>query len=192
MNEVSDGNPNYAKNYEHKCLLDISRRHREAVDDSRVYDGKVIGQDNWDTLAVSTVFAAIAIEAALNDFVLSHCLFMERPYLQGVIGDVAKQYLRSAPIHKKLDLVHNHWPDPIPPALLTDVRRLIDIRNRITHQKPEFRPAETVVSRSLMTGLPGVPNTDLLHMLQHYEIAHDLLSRFWTPGAREMEIGMST
>ncbi len=43
----------FAHNYQHQCLLEISRRHREVVDPSRVHDGKVIGQDNWDNLAVS-------------------------------------------------------------------------------------------------------------------------------------------
>ncbi len=84
----------FAQSYQHQCLLEISRRHREAIDPNRVYDGKVIGQDNWDNLAVSTVFAGIAIEAALNDFVLSHCLFVEAPYLQEVFGEVMEQFLR--------------------------------------------------------------------------------------------------
>jgi hypothetical protein len=55
--------PNFAQNYQHQCLPEISRRHREVVDPCGVYDGKVIAQDDWDNFAVSTVFAAIAIEA---------------------------------------------------------------------------------------------------------------------------------
>jgi hypothetical protein len=71
----------FAQTYQHQCMLEISRRHREAVDSTRVSDGKVIGEDNWGNLAVTTVFAAVAVEAALNGYVLSHCLFLESPYL---------------------------------------------------------------------------------------------------------------
>jgi hypothetical protein len=132
--------PNFADDYQHKCLLEISRRHRDAVDPARVYDGKVIGQDNWDNLAVSTVFAAIAIEAALNHYVQSHCLFLEGLYLQEVFGGITKQFLHSS-IHNKIKILLKCWPEPIANNLRKDVEQLISIRNRITHQTGEFETA---------------------------------------------------
>lgn len=181
----------FAKNYSHRCLLEISRRHREAVDPNRVYDGKVIGQDNWDNLAVSTVFAAVAIEAALNDFLLSHCMFVELPYLQEVFAEITEQFLRSS-IHNKLNLLQRRWSTPFPDDLIKDVRELIRIRNRITHQTGVFRTTnETGTDRSEMTNNP-LTAEDMCHMLRHYEIARDLLSRFWLPGNREVQQGLTT
>jgi hypothetical protein len=116
--------PSFAENYQHRCLLEVSRRHREAVDPARVYDGKVIRQDNWDNLAISTVFAAVAIEAALNDYVLSHCLFVEPAYLQEVFGEVTWHFLRGS-VQNKLKLLIDRWPDPFPEQMLKDVRELI-------------------------------------------------------------------
>src|SRR5688572_17714765 len=138
--------PSFADNYQHQCLLEISRRHREAVDPARVYDGKVIGQDNWDNLAVSTVFAAVAIEAALNDYVLSHCLFVEFPYLQKVFGEMTEHFLRGS-IQNKLKLLTERWPDPFPDQVLKDVGELIRIRNRITHQTGKFRTADETTAQ---------------------------------------------
>jgi len=176
----------FAQNYQHQCLLEISRRHREAVDSTRVYYGKVIGQDNWDNLAVSTVFAAIAIEAALNDYVLSHCLFVEAPYLQEVFGEITENFLR-APVHNKIKLLTSRWPDPFPKELLKDVQELIRIRNRITHQTGEFRTAnETADRRGQMTNR-ALTAEDMSHMLRHHEIACDFLGRFWFPGNRELQ-----
>lgn len=181
----------FAENYQHQRLLEISRRHRGAVDPSRVYDGKVIGQDNLDNLAVSTVFAATAIEAALNDYVLSHCLFVEAPYLQEVFHEVTAQFIRGS-VHKKLDLLVRRWPDPIPKELLKEVRELIRIRNRITHQTGEFRTAnKTVGGRSEMKN-PALTRDEMSHMLLHYEIAREFLSRFWLPGNRELQQGWSS
>ena len=72
----------FADSWEFQELLSISKQHRDAVDSSRVHPDAVVGIDNWNTLRVSTVFAAISIEAAFNDFILTHCLFVETPYLQ--------------------------------------------------------------------------------------------------------------
>jgi hypothetical protein len=181
----------FAQNYQHQCLLAISRRHREALDSTRVYDGKVIGQENWDNLAVSTVFAAIAIEAALNDYVLSHCLFVDVPYLQEVFGKVTEHFLRGS-VQNKIELLVRRWPDPIPEELLKDVRELIRIRNRITHQTGEFRAAsESDDGRSRMTNRTLTAG-EMWHMLRHHEIARDFLSRFWLPGNRELQQGWSS
>lgn len=182
---------NFAQNYQHLCLLEISRRHREAVDPSRVRDGEVLGQDNVDNLEVSTVFAAVAIEAALNDYVLSHCLFVEIPYLQEVFGDLTAQFLRGS-VQNKIDLLVKRWPDPIPKDLLRDVRELIRIRNRITHQTGEFRSASnTSDSRSVMAYRPLTAD-EMLHMLRHHEIARDFLSQFWLPGNRALRQGLGS
>lgn len=182
--------PSFADNYQHHCLLEIARRHREAVDPARVYDNKVIGQGNWDNLAVSTVFAAVAIEAALNDFVLSHCLFVEAPYLQEVFGEVTGHFLRGS-VQNKLKLLTDRWPDPFPDLLLQDVRELIRIRNRIAHQAGEFRTAnETAARRSEMANRPLTAD-EVWHMLRHYEVARDFLSRFGLPGNRELQQGWS-
>ncbi len=178
----------FAQNNQHQCLLEISRRHRDAVDTTRVYDGKVIGQDNWDNLAVSTMFAAIAIEAALNDYVLSHCLFVETPYLQEVFEKVVAHFLRG-PVQNKIKLLTERWPDPFPQELLKDVQEIIRIRNRIAHQTGEFRTAnETVDRRSEMTNR-ALTADDMWHMLRHHEIARDFLGRFWLPGDRELQYG---
>ncbi len=175
----------FAKNYQHQCLLEISRRHRDGVDTSRIHEGQVIGQDNWDNLAVSTVFAAVAIEAALNNYVLSHCLFVDAPYLQDVFGKITEQFLRGS-IQNKIDLLVS-WPDPIPKKLLKEVRELIRIRNRIAHQTGEFRTAnETAGSGSEMTNRP-LTGEDMSHMLRHYQIARDFLDRFCLPGTRELQ-----
>lgn len=181
----------FAKNYPHLCLLEISRRHREALDPTRVYDGKVLGQDNWDNLAVSTVFAAIAIEAALNDYVLSHCLFVEGSYLQEVFAEVTGHYLRGS-VQNKLKLLADQWPDPLPEQLLKDVRKLIQIRNRIAHQTGAFRTAnETADRRSKMTNR-ALTADEMWHMLKHHEIARDFLGRFWLPGNRELRQGFGS
>jgi hypothetical protein len=182
--------PSFAENYQHQCLLEISRRHREAVDPSRVYDGKVIGQDNWDNLTVSTVFAALAIEAALNDFVLSHCLFVEVPYLQEVFGEITGHFLHGS-VHKKLKLLVDRWPEPIPKELLKEVHELVRIRNRIAHQAGEFRTANETGSRKSEMSTRGLSAEETWHMLRHYEIARDFLGRFWFPGTRELQQGVS-
>lgn len=179
----------FAENYQHQCLLEISRRHREAVDPTRIYDGKVIGRANWDNLAVSTVFAAIAIEAALNDYVLSHCLFVDTPYLQEVFGEFTEHFLRGS-VQNKLKLLVDRWPDPFPEQLLKDVRELIRIRNRIAHQTGEFRTAnESADRRGKMTNR-ALTADEIWHTLRHHEIARDFLERFWLPGTRELRQGL--
>lgn len=134
---------------------------------------------------VSTVFSAITIEAALNDYVLIHCNFLERPYLQGVFGDITTDYLRGS-IQKKINLVRDHWPDKFPDHLLNDVRELFRIRNRIAHQSGEFVPAfESDSGNAMMTNRP-ITSSEMQHTLRHYDIAKDFLSRFWLPGTREL------
>jgi len=177
--------PSFAENYQHKSLLEISRRHRESVDGTRVCNGKVIGQDNQENLAVSTVFAAIAIEASLNDFVLSHCLFVELPYLQEVFSDFAEKYLRGS-VQNKIDMLIKRWPDPFPKELVSSVKELFQIRNRITHQTGKFQTSnETEIRRGQMTNMQ-LTSTEMTHMLRHSDIAFDFLSRFWLPGNREV------
>ncbi|WP_020475796.1 hypothetical protein [Zavarzinella formosa] len=181
--------PNFADNYQHQCLLEISRRHREAVDPARICDGKVIGQDNWDKLAVSTVFAAIAIEAALNDYVLSHCLLLDVPYLQEVFGEITGHFLRGS-VQNKLKLLTEQWPDPFPDQLLKEVRELIRIRNRIAHQSSEFRTANETTARRGQMSNRSLSADEICHMLRHHEIARDFLGRFWLPGNREFQQGL--
>jgi hypothetical protein len=176
----------FAEYYPIKCLLEISKRHREAVDSSRVYDGKVIGQDNWDNLAVSTVFAAMAIEAALNDYVLSHCLFLEAPYLQKVFGEVTEQYLYSS-IQKKIDLLAKCWSQEIPQELVNNVRDLIRIRNRVAHQTGELRTANECNGGRPQMSNRLLTQAETWQMLGHYEVAQNFLNRFWLPGNREFE-----
>jgi hypothetical protein len=129
--------PSFAEYYPIQCLLEISRKHRDAVDPSRIRDGKVIGQDNWDNLAVSSVFAAISIEAALNDYLLCHCLFLELPALQQFFGGVMETFLRSR-FDIKLGLLKKCWSRELPSDLLTKVGGVIRVRNRIAHQTGEF------------------------------------------------------
>ena len=57
--------------------LGISKDHLDALDPARVRADAIIGNDNYAKLQVSTVFAAISIESALNNFILMHCLFIE-------------------------------------------------------------------------------------------------------------------
>ena len=176
----------FADSWEYQELLGISKQHLDAVDRTRVRPDAIIGADNFNTLRVSTVFAAISIEAAINDYILIHCLFVETPYLQNVFGEITKSYLRSS-VLQKLKLVTDHWPDEFPATLLQDVRRLFEIRNRVTHQTGRFTSAkEAADSRSRVDNSP-LTNDEMQHMLQHYEIAHDFLSCFWLPGDRELD-----
>jgi hypothetical protein len=177
--------PNFAMGNE---LLEISRKHREAVDQSRVYDNKVIGRDNWENLSVSTVFAAMAIEAALNDYVLSHCLLLDVPYVQEVFGEITKNYLRTS-IVNKIKLLVDNWPDKIPADTLAGVRRLIEIRNRIAHQTGEFTTANKAPGGNAEMQCHRLTAEEMWHMVDHYKIAHDFLSRFWIPGTREAAQG---
>ena len=180
--------PSFADSWEFQELLNISKQHRDAVDPSRVRPDAVIGTDNWNTLRVSTVFAAISIEAGFNDFILSHCLFVETPYLQEFFGTVTDRFLMAS-VHDKLKLVVEHWPVGFPDELLRDVRKLFEIRNRVTHQKGRFQSGdETADNRSVLRNDP-LSNDEMQHMLRHHEIAHDFLSRFWLPGTRELEQG---
>ncbi len=175
----------FADSWEFQELLAISKQARESVDSARVWPHAIAGIDNWNHLRVSTVFAAISIEAALNDYVLFHCLFVETPYLQSVFGEITKSFLRSSWQHK-LKLVNEHWPDKFPSALLTDIRRLFEIRNAVTHQTGRFTPARSSPDSTSRINNNPPTNDDMQHMLRHHEIAHDFLSRFWVPGTREV------
>ena len=176
----------FVDHWEYQELLNISKQHRDSVDSTRVRPNAVIGLDNWSRLRVSTVFAAIAIEAAFNDFILTHCLFVQTPYLQDFFGTMTKKYLRAS-VPDKLKLVTDHWSEAFPESLLKYVRRLFEIRNWVTHQTGRFRSAnETDDGRSVLEN-HRLTNDEMQHMLRHHEIAHDFLSRFWLPGSRELE-----
>ncbi|HUT88548.1 MAG TPA: hypothetical protein VMY37_03575 [Thermoguttaceae bacterium] len=175
----------FVDSWQYTSLLDIARSHRDAIDDERITPEGVIGVDNHNRLMVSTVFSAITIEAALNDYTLIHCNFLDVPYLQGIFGDIASDYLRGS-IHKKIDLLRRHWPDEIPSEVIKEVKELIRIRNRIAHQTGEFvRSFKSDTGDAVMTNRP-LTGDEMLHMLRHYDIAYDFLSRFWLPGSREL------
>jgi hypothetical protein len=174
----------FADSWEYQELLNIAKEHLDSLDRSRVHSDAIIGVDNFSKMKVSAVFAAVAIEAALNDFVLIHCLFLEQPYLQGVLGDITENFLRAS-VHQKINLVRDHWPDEFPTDLLKDVRELFRIRNRITHQTHEFQTGNYATNgQAVMKNCP-LTNDEMQHMLRHYDIARDFLSRFWLPGNRE-------
>ena len=175
----------FVDSYEYKSLLDIAKEHRDAIDDSRITSEGVIGVSNSNRLRISTVFSAISIEAALNDYTLIHCNFLQSPYLEGIFGDITTDFLRGS-VQKKIELVRNHWPDEIPTDLIKDVKELIRIRNRIAHQSGQFIPSfKSESGGAMMTNRP-LTGDDMLHMLRHHDIAHDFLSRFWLPGNREL------
>jgi hypothetical protein len=175
----------FIDSWQYTTLLDIAKESFNAIDRQRVTEEHVIGVDNHNRLMVSTVFSAITIEAALNDYVLVHCNFLERPYLQGVFGDITTDYLCGS-IQKKINLVRDHWPDKFPDHLLKDVRELFRIRNRIAHQSGKFVPAfESDSGNAMMTNRP-ITSSEMQHMLRHYDIAKDFLSRFWLPSTREL------
>jgi hypothetical protein len=176
----------FADSPEHQELLNISKQHLDALDRSRVRADAIIGVDNASKLKVATVFAATAIEAALNDYILSHCLPLGRPYLQDIFGDITKRYL-FGPVREKIQLLRDHWPDQFPSALLNDVRKLFEIRNRIMHRTGEFLSRDDAHGGNAVMKNRPLTNDDMQHMLRHYDIAHDFLSRFWFPGSRELE-----
>jgi hypothetical protein len=182
---MTTGNPNFAMYYPIQCHLGISKRHLDALDPARVRDGRVIGQDNMDNLMVSTMFSAIAVEAALNEYVLSHCLFLDLEYLQKAFRDITKQFMRSS-IQNKLHLLLECWPQEFPDELVKDVRRLIDIRNKITHQAGSIKTESETSDRRGTMGNFQLDAADGAHMLRHHDIAQDFLSRFWYPGNDEI------
>jgi hypothetical protein len=175
----------FVDSWQYQELLNISKQHRDAVDATRVHADAIIGIDNWNTLQVSTVFAAISIEAAVNDYILFHCLCLEMPYLQEVFGEITKNYLRGS-VHQKLKLVTEHWPDEFPATLLQDVRELFRLRNWITHQTNEFLSANKTDDGKAVMQSRQLTNDEMQHMLRHYDIAYDFMSRFWLPGSREL------
>jgi hypothetical protein len=73
-----------------------------------------------------------------------------------------------------------------PPELIGDVRKLIEIRNRITHQSGRFTPSkDSEDGRSTIRNKP-LSATDMQHMLRHSQIAREFLEQFWLPGTREL------
>ena len=176
----------FVDSWEYQALLNISKQHLDALDRTRVREDTIIGIDNYNTLMVSTVFAAISIEAALNNYILIHCLFLDKPYLQEVFGDITENYLR-VPIHKKINLVRDHWPDGFPAKLLQDVREMFRIRNHITHQSGELLTANDADDGNAKMRNRPLTDDDMRHMLRHHDIAYDFLSCFWLPGTRELE-----
>ena len=179
----------FAQSPQYQELLAISKAHLDALDLTRVRDDAVIGQDNYANLKVSTVFAAISIEAALNSFILVHCLHIPGPYLQNVFGRITRNFVRSS-IHDKIDLLRNTWPDTFPAALISDVKELFRIRNRVTHESDEFVLGNQAESRnSLVTNRPFT-NPEMQHMRRHHAIAEAFLGNFWYPGDRELNQGV--
>ena len=174
----------FGDSWQHMELLSISKSHLDQLDPSRVNDEHVIGTDSLANLKVSTAFAAITIEAALNDYLLTHCLFIERPYLQEIFKTLTKKFLRAS-VPEKIRLLRQNWPDEFPDDLIRDVNELFRIRNRVTHQSGEFDTANETGSNSQVRNNP-LTAADMQHMRRHHEIAMDFLGRFWLPGDREL------
>lgn len=137
---------------------------------------------------MSTVFSAISIEAAINDFLQTHCLFVQSPYLQEFFGEAIDALMRL-PTPRKLDLVKKFSTYAIEQDLRKDVQRLIEIRNRIIHQKGEFTPCHKNEdgTAALTQSLSPLRDGDIVHMLRHVEIARTFLSTFGSPGSAELD-----
>jgi hypothetical protein len=176
----------FVDNWPHRELLNISKSHLDAIDRSRIIEGSVVGLDNHANLKVSTVFAAIAIEAALNDYVLTHCVFLEKPYLQEIFGSITSSFLRSS-VQQKINLVRDNWPTPFPEELIADVRNLFRIRNRVTHESGTYVTANFSYEGGAFVRNNPLSKEDNAHMLRHHEIAFSFLEHFWLPGNRELE-----
>jgi len=175
----------FVDSWEYQELLAISKDHIDSLDPTRVGPNAIIGIDNYAKLKVSTVFAAISIEAALNNFILMHCLFLQTPYLQEVFGSVTKKFLRTS-VHEKIQLLRQNWPDEFPDELIRDVKQLFNIRNRVTHESDEFITANRADDGRAEIRNRPLTDEEMQHMLRHYDIAYDFLSRFWFPGNREL------
>jgi len=176
--------PNFAENVAQTELLDIVKSNLDSLDPARVRPDKIIGVDNVSKLKVATVFAAIAIESALNDYILIHCLFVERPYLQNVFGEISKRFLRSS-VLEKIDFLRRHWRDEFPAQLISDVKNLFRIRNKVTHQTGEYLSADSNSGKPVLRNVV-LTLDEMQHMRRHHAIATDFLSRFWLPGSREV------
>lgn len=176
----------YADSWIHTRMLEIARAHRDALDTERVIDGCVIGQDNFDKLYVSTVFSALAIERAVNDFIQTHALFSDLPYFQKFFGLAVEQllWLRN---DRKLKLVTDFYSGEVDGTLLEEVKRLIKIRNSIVHPKGEFKSSrESDDGRSCLS-TSGLSEENVKHMLGHVEIAERFLGSFGPPGTNELD-----
>lgn len=176
----------FAESWEYQNDLSIAKDSLDALDHTRIYDDKIIGQDNFNRLRVSTVFSCIAVEKALNDFLMIHFLFLDNVYLQAFFAEGRDRMLR-ADVGTKLKTVSRFWPDPFPDDLLNDVRKMFQIRNRIVHQTPTLQTrrdsddGKSTMSNSRITG------EEMNHMLRHHEIASRYLGLFWLPGNRELQ-----
>jgi len=187
--ELPSQKPSFAESWQYSELLEISKSHLDQLDRSRDVDGRIVGMDNFAKLKVSTVFAAIAVEAALNDYLLCHCLLARPQYLQKFFGAVTKRFLWARP-EEKIDLLKKSWNEEFPSGLLRDVRRLFEIRNRIIHQTSEFRVSEEPGrDTATMTSRYPISQDDIQEMLRHYDVARDFLSRFWLPGNSQLSQG---
>ncbi len=177
----------YADSWIHTRMLEIAQEHFDALDRSRVCNGRVTGLDNFDKLFVSTIFSAIAIETAVNDFLQVHSLFADIPYLQEFFGRAVDSLLWENST-KKLELVKRFSCRKPDKALVGEIKRLIKIRNKITHQKGEFTPAHQNDSNedSLSVGSP-LDGDDIRHMLLHVDLARRFLQSFGPPGSAELE-----
>jgi hypothetical protein len=180
--------PNFADHFEIRELLNISKAQLDALDRSRIRDGKIIGGDNAQKLKVATVFAGIAIEASLNDFLQVHCLFAESPYLQSFFGELTHRCLRGS-VQGKIDLLLRFWPQPFDPDLVKDVRRIFQIRNRVVHRTGKLLFSDDGHGVKSLSNDP-LSDDDMQHMLSHHNIAERFLSNFWLPGQRELRPGV--
>ena len=187
---MSVHSPSFADYVDIRELLDISKAHLDALDRSRIYDGKIIGVDNVQNLKVATVFAGIAIEAALNDFLHVHSLFSEFPYLQSFFAEVTQRFLRGSVQHK-INLLLKCWPQPFDHDLVKDVRRVFEIRNRVVHKTGKLLFSDDAHGVKSLSNDP-LSADDMQHMLRHHVVAERFLSGFWLPGTRELRQGLSS
>jgi hypothetical protein len=176
----------FTDSYEYQNLLSISKAHLDALDRTRFINGRVIGQDNFNNLSVATVFACVAVETALNDYLASHFLFIDNRYLQAFFAEAKRGLLRSD-VPTKIKTVKKFWPDDIPQDVIADVLAMFEIRNRIVHQTPELKLAKDSSDGHAYMGNSRLTEKDMAHMLLHHEIASRFLGLFWIPGSRELE-----
>lgn len=176
----------FYESWQHRALLDISKSHLDAIDRSRIDDeGVIVGLGNLANLQVSTVFAAIAIEASINDCLMGHCLMIENPYLSTFFSTVLKRYLMGR-IHDKISLIHRCWSESLNAETVKEAKKLFTIRNRIVHQSGEFIHHDAEFGLKGLSGA-GLTGDELRHMLDHHEIAKDFLDSFWMPGAKQLQ-----
>lgn len=174
----------FAESWEYQNDLSIAKDSLDALDHARICDGKIIGQDNFNRLRVSTVFSCIAVEKALNDFLMIHFLFLDNVYLQAFFAEGRDRMLR-ADVWTKLKTVSRFWPDPFPHDLLNDVRKMFQIRNRIVHQTPTLQTRRE--SDDGKSSMSQITSEEMNHMLGHHDIASRYLGLFGLHGNRELQ-----